>query len=45
VTDKHLVYDSNRKLLNEAREADKTPTELVYERVEAMIYSSVEVGE
>jgi glutamate dehydrogenase/leucine dehydrogenase len=29
-----------RKLLEEAREKGKTPTELVYEKVEAMVYSS-----
>ncbi|GAI05414.1 unnamed protein product, partial [marine sediment metagenome] len=28
-----------RKLLDEARETGKTPTELVYEKVEAMVYS------
>ncbi len=28
-----------RKLLEEARETEKTPTELVYEKVEAMVYS------
>lgn len=30
-----------RKLLEEAREKGKTPTELVYEKVEAMVYSSL----
>lgn len=45
MTDKHLVYDGNRKLLKKAREAAKTPTKLVYEKVEAMVYPRVEVGE
>jgi len=34
-----------RKLVEEARETGKTPTELVYEKVEAMVYSGAEVSE
>ena len=33
-----------RKLLEEARETGKTPTELVYEKVEAMVYSGSRFG-
>ena len=33
-----------RKLLEEAREMGKTPTELVYEKVEAMVYSGSRFG-
>ena len=34
-----VCRDNFRKLLEEAREIGKTPTELVYEKVEAMVYS------
>jgi glutamate dehydrogenase/leucine dehydrogenase len=33
-----------RKLLEEARETGKTPTELVYEKVEAMVYPGSRFG-
>ena len=34
-----VCRDNFRKLLEEARGTGKTPTELVYEKVEAMVYS------
>ena len=41
-----LVCGENlRKLLEEAKRTGKTPTELVYEKVEHLVYSGVEFGE
>ncbi|MDH5781044.1 MAG: amino acid dehydrogenase [Dehalococcoidia bacterium] len=37
--------DNLRKLLEEAKRTGKTPTELVYEKIEDMVYSGVEFGE
>jgi len=37
--------DNLRKLLEEAKRTGKTPTELVYEKIEDMVYSGVEFSE
>jgi len=40
-----VCRDNLRKLLEEAKGTGRTPTELVYEKVEDMVYSGVEFGE
>lgn len=40
-----VCRDNFRKLLEEAKETGKTPTELVYEKVEETVYSGVEFSE
>jgi len=40
-----VCRDNFRKLLEEARETGKTPTELIYEKVEDMVYSGAEFSE
>jgi hypothetical protein len=38
---KSICRDNLRKLLDEAKRVDKTPTELIYDKVENAIYSGV----
>jgi glutamate dehydrogenase/leucine dehydrogenase len=40
-----ICGDNIRKLLDEAKRADKTPTELIYDKVEDAIYSEISFGE
>lgn len=40
-----VCRDNLRKLLEEAKRMGRTPTELVYEKVEDMVYSGAEFGE
>jgi len=40
-----VCRDNLRKLLEEAKRTGRTPTELVYEKVEDMVYSGAEFGE
>ena len=40
-----ICIDNLRKLLDEARRVDKTPTELIYDKVEDAIYSRISFGE
>jgi hypothetical protein len=40
-----VCRDNLRKLLEEAKRTGKTPTELVYKKVEDMVYSGAEFSE
>jgi glutamate dehydrogenase/leucine dehydrogenase len=40
-----ICRDNLRKLLDEAKRVDKTPTELIYNKVEDAIYSGISFGE
>jgi len=40
-----VCRDNLRKLLEEAKRTGRTPTELVYEKIEDMVYSGAEFGE
>ena len=40
-----ICRDKLRKLLDEAKRVDKIPTELIYDKVEDAIYSSISFGE
>jgi leucine dehydrogenase len=40
-----VCRDNLRKLLNEAKRTGRTPTELVYEKIENMVYSGAEFSE
>jgi len=40
-----ICRDNLRKLLDEAKRVDKTPTELVYDKVEDAVYSGISFGE
>ena len=40
-----ICGDNVRRLLDDARRADKTPSELVYDKVENAIYSRIPFGE
>jgi len=40
-----ICRDNLRKLLDEAKKVDKTPTELIYAKVEDAIYSGISFGE
>lgn len=40
-----VCRDNFRKLLQEARRTGRTPTKLIYEQIEHMVYSGAEFGE
>ena len=41
----YFCRDNLRKLLDEAKRVDKTPTELIYDKVEDAIYSGISFSE